>query len=267
MSSFELGRERPLPHPGRVRLDDADDPVQPGRRDAGAGAGAAGGRRGRRHERVGAVVDVEQRRLAGLEQYRLAAVEGLVEQQPGVADHRTQPLGVGQELLDGGLDRDRAAVVDLGEDLVLQLQDTLDLGLEDLLVEQVLDPDADPVHLVGVRRSDPAARGAQPTGAEEALGDLVEGAVVVGDDVGAGAHLEQRGVHAARLEAVDLLEQDVEVDHHAVADHRRAARGEDAAGQQVQRVLLLRLVITCSPGPERMTTVWPALLPPLNFTT
>ena len=96
----QLGRERPLADAGRVGLHDPDHPVEPGRRDARAGAGAAGGRRGRRHERVGAVVDVEQRGLAGLEQHRLAAVERLVEQQPAVHDVRRQPVGVRRELLD-----------------------------------------------------------------------------------------------------------------------------------------------------------------------
>ena len=150
-----------------------------------------------------------------------------------------QPVGVRRQLVDRLLDRRRAAVVDLGEDLVLQLEDALDLGVQDLLVEQVLDADADPVHLVGVRRPDAAPGGAEPPRAEEPLGDLVERAVVVGDHVRVGADLEQAGVDAAGLEPVDLLEQHGEVDDDAVADHRRAARGEDAAGQQVQRVLLL----------------------------
>ena len=81
----------------------------------------------------------------------------------------------------------RAAVVDLGEDLVLQLERALDLLAQDLLVEQVLDADAEAVHLVGVRRADAAAGGADLAAAEEALGDLVDRAVVVGDDVRVGA--------------------------------------------------------------------------------
>ena len=60
---------------------------------------------GRRHERVGAVVDVEHRGLGALEEHGLAAVERLVEQQRGVGDHRPQPLGVRQELLDDRVDR------------------------------------------------------------------------------------------------------------------------------------------------------------------
>jgi hypothetical protein len=169
----------------------------------------------------------------------LVAVQGLAEQQRGVADVRRQAVRMAEELLDGLLHRGGAAVVDLGQDLALELEGALHLLGEDLLVEEVLDPDADPVHLVGVGRADAAAGRADPATAEEALGDLVEGAVVVGDDVRVGADLEPAGVDAAGLEPIDLLEQDVDVDDHAVADHRRASGGEDAAGQQVQGVLLV----------------------------
>ena len=80
---------------------------------------AAGGRVGRRHERIGAVVDVEQRALRALEQHPLAGVERLAEQQPGVGDAVLEPLGVRDVLLDHLVDVDRLAVVDLDQDLVL----------------------------------------------------------------------------------------------------------------------------------------------------
>ena len=123
----QLGRERALADAGGVRLDDADDAGDLGRRDARAGAGAAGRRRRRGHERVGAVVDVEQRRLAGLEQHGLVGGERLVQQQRGVGDHRAEPVDVRQQLLDDLVDLDGATVVDLGEDLVLELECALDL--------------------------------------------------------------------------------------------------------------------------------------------
>ena len=148
-------------------------------------------------------------------------------------------VGVREQLLDGLVDRGGAAVVDLGEDLALELECPFDLLGQDLLVEEVLDPDADPVHLVGVRRADAAAGGADLAAAEEPLGDLVEGAVVVGDDVRVGADLEPAGVGAALLEPVDLVEEHLEVDDDAVADDRRAARREDAARQQVERIFLV----------------------------
>ena len=125
------------------------------------------------------MVDVEQRRLAALEQHGLARVERLAQHQRGVGDHRPQPVGVREELLDHLVDRDRAAVVDLDQQAVLTLERALDLLPQDLLVEQVLHPDADPVHLVGVRRADAAAGGADLGVAEEPLGHLVDHPVVL----------------------------------------------------------------------------------------
>jgi hypothetical protein len=103
------------------------------------------------------VVDVEQRRLAALEQDRLAPVEGLVEQQRGVGDHRADAVDERQQLLDDRVDLDGLAVVDLDQHLVLHVEGALDLLAQDPLVEQVLHADAEPVHLVGVRRADAAA--------------------------------------------------------------------------------------------------------------
>jgi hypothetical protein len=56
--------------------------------------------------------------------------------------------------------------------------------------------------------------------------------------MGARAHDEPRRVDPAGLERVELLEQHAEVDHDPVADHRGDPRGQDAAREQVQRVLL-----------------------------
>ena len=235
----QLGREGPRPDAGGVRLDDGDDPVDAGRRDARPGAGTAGRRVGRRDEGIGAVVDVEQRRLAALEQHRLAGVQRLAEDEHRVGDHRPQPLRVGQELLDHLVDRDRAAVVDLHEQVVLQLEGALDLLPKDLLVEEVLHAHADPRHLVGVGRADAAAGRAEPRLAQEALGHLVDGPVVGRDDVRAGADQQPRRVDPALLEPVDLAEEDREVDDDAVADDGYDTRREDARGQQVQRVLLV----------------------------
>ena len=69
----ELGRERAGADAGRVRLRDAPDLVDVLRADAGAGAGAAGHEVRAGDERIGAVVDVEQRALRALEDDRAAA--------------------------------------------------------------------------------------------------------------------------------------------------------------------------------------------------
>ncbi len=62
--------------------------------------------------------------------------------------------------------------------------------------------------------------------------------MVARDDVRVRGDQQPGGVHAAGLEPVDLLEQHVEVDHDAVADHRGALGAEDAGRQQVEGVLL-----------------------------
>ena len=96
------------------------------------------------------------------------------------------------------------------------------------------------VHLVGVRRADAAAGRADPAGAEEPLGHLVEGAVVLGDHVRVGADHAAGEVSTPRASRPSISSnRTAQVDDDAVADDRRAARGEDAAGQQVQGVLLV----------------------------
>ena len=168
----------------------------------------------------------------------LSVVEGPVEQQRGVGDHRLQAFGVPPQLLDDLLDGDRAAVVDLGQQVVLDLQRRLDLLAQDLLVEEVGDPDPDPVDLVGVRRADAASGRADLVLAEEALGDLVDRGVVRRDHVRVGADHQRTHLHVARDQRVELAEQRLRRDDHAVGDHRGAGRRQDPARQQVGGELL-----------------------------
>ena len=60
------------------------------RADAGARAHAARDRVARRHVRIRAVVEVEERRLRALEQHPLLGVERLVHEVHGVVDHRLE---------------------------------------------------------------------------------------------------------------------------------------------------------------------------------
>ncbi len=235
----QLRREGAFADPRRVGLDDRDDPVDPVRRHPAAGACAAGGRVGGGDEGVRAVVDVQQRRLAALEQDGSPLVERLVEQQSGVRDVRKQPVGRGQQRVRDLVDLDRTTVVDLHQQVVLLVQRPLDLLSQDLLVEEVLHPDPDAVDLVGVSRADAAPGRADLPLAQEALRHLVHGAVVGGDDVRVGRDEQPRAVDPALGEAVDLLEENLGVDDDAVGDHRDDAGAEDARGQQVEGVLLL----------------------------
>ena len=168
----------------------------------------------------------------------MSVVERPVEQQRGVRDHRLEPLGVAAQVLDDLLDRDRAAVVDLGQQVVLDLERGLDLLAQDRLVEDVGDPDADPVDLVGVRRTDAAARRTDLVLAQEPLGDLVDRGVVRRDHVGVGADHEPAHRHVALDHRVELAEQRLGRDHDPVGDHRGAVGRQDPARQQVGGELL-----------------------------
>ena len=97
--------------------------------------------------------------------------------------------------------RRRQAVVDLGQDRVLLLEHHLELLPEDLGVEEVLHPQADPGGLVGVGGADAALRGAQLVLAQVALEDDVELLVVRQDQVGVAGHDQVGRVDAARPRA------------------------------------------------------------------
>ena len=234
----QLGRERAGADAGGVRLEDPDHPGDPGGADARADRGAACRRVRAGHVGVGAVVDVEQRALAALEQDRLAALERLVEQQAGVGDPVGEAAPVLQHRVDDLVDVQRAPVVDLHQDLVLQLERGLDLLVEDLLVEHVRDPDADARDLVLVGRADAAAGGADLGLAEEPLGDLVHGHVVRHDQVRIRADQQARRVDAAGLQPGQLVQQHAGVHDDAVADHVPRAGREDARRDEVQREVL-----------------------------
>ena len=59
------------------------------------------------------------------------------------------------------------------------------------------------------------------------------------DDVRVGADLQARRVEPSGLQGGELVEEHLEVDDYAVADHGVDAGREDAGGQQVQGVLLV----------------------------
>ena len=234
----QLRRERARTHSRGVRLDDAQHAGDLRRADARTHARAAGRRVRRRHERVRAVVDVEHGRLAALHEDVLALVERRVQLVLRVDDHRAQTIGVAHEVLEDLIRVDRATVVQLDQNLVLLRQRRLDLLEEDGLVENVLHAQADATDLVGVRRADAAARRADRPLAKEPLGDAVQGLVVRGDHVGVAGNAQAGGVRAASLEAVDLIEQRLEIDHATIADDRQRVLRQHAGGQQLQLVLL-----------------------------
>ena len=197
-----------------------------------AGGGAHRVRRG--DERIGAVVDVQQRALGALEEHVLAAVEHVPGEPRGVGDELRDPVPVGEVVLGHRLQvelrrlRVRAQLEALG----LHRRD--DLLLEDLLVEQVLHADAQARGLVGVARADPAPRGADLQLAELRLARVVEEHVVRHDQVRVGADPQSGQVDALRAQLVELGGQHLRVDHHAVADRAQLARIQDSRRDQVE---------------------------------
>ena len=230
-----LGRERAGADPGDVGLGDADDPVDVAWAQSRARAGAAGDRVGRRHEGVGPVVEVEEGGLGALEQDLAALVHGVVDHADGVAHHGLDPRGVLAQVVVGDLGGvERQPVVDLGQDGVLLLEGHVELLAEDLGVEEVLDPEADPGGLVGVGGPDAPLGRPQRVLPEEALGHPVELLVVRHDQVRVAAHDQAAGVDALGGQAVELLEQHGGVDDDAVADDRRDVVVQDAARHQLE---------------------------------
>ena len=122
--------------------------------------------------------------------------------------------------------------------MILLLESGLDLLAEDRLVEQVLNPQTDPIDLVRVRRTDAASRCTDPRLAKETLCDFVDHLVVRGDDVRARRNDHVRSVHTTRRKPFDLGEQHIEINNDSVADHRDALGIEDARRQEVQGVAL-----------------------------
>ena len=117
---------------------------------------------------------------------------------------------------------------------VLLLQRLVELGPEDLRVEQVLHPQARAQRLVGVGRADAAPGRAELVAPEPALGEEVELQVVRQDQVGVAAHLQPAAVDALGLQPVDLGQQHAGLDHDAVADDRRDVVVEHARRQELE---------------------------------
>ena len=233
----QLGGERPGTDAGRVGLGDPDDAVDVAGAEAGAGARPAGGRVGRGDVGIGAVVEVEERRLGALEQQVLAGGEGLVQQSDGVGDERCE---AGAEVGEAGDDVVHVERVTAGGGELAVLGDgsRLDVIGERRQVGHVAGAQPDTAGLVGVGRTDPLQRRADLVVAAHRLGDGVVRLVPREDEVGAAGDLEPGARDPPRLQRVDLVEQRRQVDDDAVADHRHDVVVEHAARDQLQGVTL-----------------------------
>ena len=143
-------------------------------------------------------------------------------------------MPVGEVLVGHRLQVEPRVARELAQRQPLGLQRGDDLLLEDLLVEQVLDADPEPRGLVGVAGADAAAGGADLQLAELDLARVVEQHVVGHDQVRVGRDPQRAGVDVAAAQIVELVGQDLRVDHDPVADHAQLARVQDARRHQVQ---------------------------------
>ena len=103
----QLGGERPRSDARRVGLDDAEHVVEIARTHAGAGTRGRRDRIRRRYERVGAVVDVEERALGAFEQNTVAALGVVAQYLRDVGRDRRDALGRLQGLIQGPVEIDR----------------------------------------------------------------------------------------------------------------------------------------------------------------
>ena len=208
------------------------------------------------------MVEVEQRRLGALEEDPAAGVQGVPAEARRVGDVWLEPVAEADVFLghrvqvEPGVERVAGRLLALAgspagllaqlaaphreftQRLLLGLEGGADLRPQDLLVEQVLDPDPEPQRLVGVAGADPPAGRAQRELAQLQLAGGVEQHVVGHDQVRVGRDLQVADVDAAPAQAVDLLEQDLRVEDDAVADHADLVGMEDARGDQVELELL-----------------------------
>ena len=181
------------------------------------------------------MIDVEQGGLGALEEDAVAAFPGGQQVALGVADEGQEGLGGTQQALDDGLQGGQAAFgPEAQADFLVAGPDALGQGPGMAEVAQA-DAHAGGLHLVG--GPDAAARGAD-LGAHLVGPDfapLIQGDVVRQDDVGLlGEQEAAREVEPARPEPIQFLLEDLEVQHHAVADHQEAPGMQGAAGHLMQ---------------------------------
>ena len=239
LGELQLRGEGALAHAGDIGLLDAEHAVDGLGADAGTRGSAARAAAGRRHERIGAMVDVEQRALSAFEKNGLPIAQRLVQHMGRLAHIGSQNARVRQVLVADLLHRVGVQTVNLLQDGVLLGQHRLKLQAEDLLVQQVLHADALAAHLVLVAGADAAFGGADLLVAEALLVGAIEILVVRHDKVRVVGNLQVLAGDALGLKHGHFLHEHARVYHDAVADDRHGVLVHDPGGHQVQRQLLV----------------------------
>ena len=172
----ELGGEGTGADPGRVSLDDAEHEPRGRGAEAGARRGGPGDGVGGSHERIGAMIDVEQHPLRAFEEDAPAArarlVKGLPD-RPGeleneigdLAQITLKPRAVDARLAEAGAKR------------VVMRANPVELGAKLAEMGEIADPDRAAAGLVLISGADAAPRGADLARARSVLAKRVEIAV------------------------------------------------------------------------------------------
>lgn len=179
------------------------------------------------------IVDVQHQGIGALDKDVDAAGLGLVHVADGIDDKLRQEFPVLAEAGDLLLD---VVVEQVAEALLVAGSQLAQLGLEALLVEDLMDTDAVARRLVGIRGTDAAARGADLVAGELALLQAVDAGVELEVDLGpvADEDVLARMCKTLFLEGGEFFEEGLDVEDHAGADQVGAVGVDEARWQQVE---------------------------------
>ena len=166
------------------------------------------------------MIHIKHGGLATLHQHMLALVKRLIQLELALDDHRAQPVRIAQEILHNLLGDNRLAVVHLHQNLVFHVQSGLDLLAQNRLIENVLHANTHARHLVRIGGANAAACCADGALTQKTLLHPVQHLVIRRDNMGVGRNTQAGRIRTAGLQAVNLIEQRFQVDHHAIAQHR-----------------------------------------------
>jgi len=233
----QLGHERASTYTSRIGLGDANDTRDVTRPEARTDACATGSRVGRRHVRVGAVVQVEESRLGTFEEDVGVGGKRVVQQRHGVGDVGDEACAEFIEPVDDFFDVEFLAA-GIADQLVLRRSTFTHETLEALGVADIADADTHAAHLVGVGRADTAQRCAELVVAAHCFRNGVMALVPREDEVCPARDFQVCAGVATRFQHVDFFEECRQVDDDAVADHGSDVRVQDARRDELQGVLL-----------------------------
>ena len=168
------------------------------------------------------MIHIKHGGLTTFHQHMLALVKSLIQLKFALDDHRVQPFRIAQEILHNLLGDNCLAVVHLHQNLVFHVQSRLNLLAQNRLIENVLHADAHARHLVRIGGANATTCCADGALTQKTLLHPVQHLVIRRDNMGVGRNTQAGRVRTAGLQAVNLIEQRFQVDHHTIAQHRHS---------------------------------------------